>query len=552
MKNNKKAIIALAMICMLMISMITVSANESITVCLDGEILSFDVQPQVVDGRTMVPMRKIFESLGAVVTWDGSSQTVTGKKGDTIVNVSVNSKVLFKNGVPKTLDVAPMIVEGRTLVPTRAIAESFDCSVEWIAETQTVKISTNGISGSEKIKLSASEIADRVSPSVFYIEVYDENAYPVATGSGFFISADGVAVTNYHVIEGTASAQITTINGSKFNVSSIIAYDEELDVAIIRVDKTSINGVTVSDFSNVTMANSDDIKAGQVVYALGSPVGLQNTISDGIISNTNQLIGEESFIQITAPISHGSSGGALVNEYGEILGITSAGIDEAQNIGFAIPINVIKIFDLNSDGISYKDFYSNNNVFTLLVEPEVIELEVGESKEIFVYAEGKDDDWSIYWHTEQDYLVNCQWGDWLESYDMICPLTITGLREGVATITIYSDVDFQGKDITVYIKKPSIEVYPSSSVIVPTYTAITGVQAINYKQGEKGCMYIYPCYNINEVESYSEFLLNNGFVYYDERREINSTSYSYLTPEYGLINVTLSYLWNEVWIIIPY
>ncbi len=551
MKMKKRMATVLAVIFTLMISIVTVSASGNITVRLNGEALSFDVQPQIINERTMVPMRKIFESLGAVVTWDQASQTATGKKGDTIVNITIDSKILFKNGVPKTLDVAPAIIDERTLVPVRAIAESFDCNVEWISETQTVNITTNENFNSGKTTLSASEIADRVAPSVFYIEVYDKNSKALGSGSGFFISSDGVAVTNYHVIEGSYSARITTVDGDMFNISNVIAFDENLDVAIIRVDKTSTNGKTVSGFPSTTTANSDDIKAGQTVYALGSPRGLQNTISNGIISNTKQIIGNETFIQITAPISHGSSGGALVNEYGEVIGITSAGIDDAENIGFAIPINVIKMFDLNTNGVSYAEFASDNNAFTLLVSPETVELEVGESQEILVYAEGKGEDWSIYWDTEQDYLVGCQWGDWLEDYDMICPLTITGLKEGVATITIYSDVDFQGKTITVYVKKPRIETYPSSCTNVPTYTAITGVKLIDYEWREASDIYTYPYYNIDTVQSYVDFLLDNGFAYYKKSDSPNSTQYMYISPEGELIGITLAHRWNEVWIFIP-
>ncbi len=325
----------------------------------------------------MVPMRKIFESLGAVVTWDDASQTATGKKGDTIVNISINSKTLFKNGVPKILDVAPALIDARTLVPVRAIAESFDCNVEWIAETQTVKITT-----------------------------------------------DGLAVTNYHVIKDTESAIITTTNGERYDVTNVIAFDEELDVAIIRISKTSLQKNIVTEFPAVTIANADNIKTGQTIYALGSPIGLQNTISNGIISNAKQVVDGDTYIQITAPISHGSSGGALVNEYGEVIGITSSGIDDAQNIGFAIPINIINLFDMNSIGMSYEEFASNSNQFTLEIYPEIVDMEVGDSYDILVYANGKGNDWSIYWDTEDESLVNCEWGDWIEGYDSVCPLTI--------------------------------------------------------------------------------------------------------------------------------
>ena len=464
---KKRISIMLAIMSLIVLSIVTVDANENITVCLDEQILDFDVPPQIINGRTMVPMRKIFESLGAVVTWDAKTQTATGKKDDTIVNVSINSNILFKNGVPKSLDVAPALIDSRTLVPVRAIAESFDCEVIWEGETQTVRILTNPDFDKGKKLLSASEISERVAPSVFYIEVFDEKSRTLGSGSGFFISSDGVAVTNYHVIENSNSAVITDISGRKFNVYEIIAFDEKLDVAIIKVDKTSTEGKMVSGFPAVTLGNSDEIKAGQKIFALGSPVGLQNTISDGIISNIKQTIGEDAFIQITAPISHGSSGGVLVNEYGEALGVTSAGIDSAQNIGFAIPINIIKLFDINAKGVSYKDFSLNNKQFTLGIYPTTIEL------------------------------------------------------------------------------------YPSLCAKVPTYTAITGVELIDYEQYERNILYAYDYVHIDVIQKYVDYLLENGFTYYDEKEDAAMMTYYYITPEGEMMSVVLAHRWNQVWICVP-
>ncbi len=552
MKKCAKISSIFLIVAIMLTTYIPVLAASEIGVFLNGTKLEFDVPPQIINDRTMVPMRKIFESLGAVVSWDETTRTATGQKGDTVVNVSIDSKTLFKNGVPKALDVPPALIDGRTLVPARAIAESFDCKVDWVPETRRVLIVTDENFDTSKMKLSASQISERVSPSVFYVEVYDSSNKVLGSGSGFFVSSNGVAVTNYHVIEDTAGAQITTIYGEKYNVSDIIAFDKNLDIAIIRIERTSTTGKTVSGFPALTLADSDNIRAGQPIYALGSPVGLQNTISDGIISNVNQVVDGSAFIQITAPISHGSSGGALVNEYGEVIGITSAGIEDAQNIGFAIPINTIKLFDLNAEGMSYGDFAANSSEFILVVYPETIEIEVGETEEILVYAEGKGDDWSIYWHAEEDDLVSCKWGDWYEDYENVCPLRITGKKAGVATITIYSDVDFKGVDITVYVRKPAIPTYPSSSVSIPTYTYVTGVQPIDYQKYDNNDVYSYKYYSVDTVQSYVDYLLSNGFTFYEKEEKDGSTGYFYLTPENKMMLIVLAYRWNEVWIYIPH
>jgi hypothetical protein len=121
---------------------VPVSAMDEIWVYLDGQRLEFDVQPQIIDGRTMVPMRKIFESMGATVEWENSTQKITAKKQDTTVIMQINSNVLSVDGNAITLDVPPKLVDGRTLVPVRAVAESFDIHVLWDDIYKNVVLST--------------------------------------------------------------------------------------------------------------------------------------------------------------------------------------------------------------------------------------------------------------------------------------------------------------------------------------------------------------------------------------------------------------------------
>lgn len=118
------------------------SLNNDVSVILNGTKIDFDVQPQIINGRTLVPMRKIFEELGAVVDWEDSTQTAIGTKGDITIKISINDYTLYKNGVPNVLDVPAQLIDSRTLVPIRAISESFGCSVEWEPISQSVLIST--------------------------------------------------------------------------------------------------------------------------------------------------------------------------------------------------------------------------------------------------------------------------------------------------------------------------------------------------------------------------------------------------------------------------
>jgi len=127
----------------------SVSAEESVTtppairVVLNGTELAFDVPPQIIDGRTMVPMRAIFEAFGAEVLWNDAEKTITATKDTTVITLKIGNTTLQKGYRTITLDVPPQIVENRTLVPVRAIAESFGAEVLWDAETKTVKITTD-------------------------------------------------------------------------------------------------------------------------------------------------------------------------------------------------------------------------------------------------------------------------------------------------------------------------------------------------------------------------------------------------------------------------
>lgn len=128
--------------------------NQNITVELDGKVISFDVEPEIIYGRTMVPLRKIFEEIGALVKWDSDTQTVSARKSSKTITLTINSAEMQidkgntdeeGNAIVETtvLDVPPQIVSGRTLVPARAISEAFGLDVEWNNDTQTVIITSD-------------------------------------------------------------------------------------------------------------------------------------------------------------------------------------------------------------------------------------------------------------------------------------------------------------------------------------------------------------------------------------------------------------------------
>lgn len=136
-----KKILSMILAVMLIAAPISAFAgSDGITVIVDGATVAFDVSPQLINDRTMVPMRAIFEAMGANVDWDGATQTVSSVRGETSIKMTVNNKSIYVNGNEVVLDVAPMLVNDRTLVPARAVAESFGADVKWIGGSQTVVI----------------------------------------------------------------------------------------------------------------------------------------------------------------------------------------------------------------------------------------------------------------------------------------------------------------------------------------------------------------------------------------------------------------------------
>ncbi len=162
--------------------------------------------------------------------------------------------------------------------------------------------------------------------------VMANNDKPIASGTGFLVSTDGVIVTNYHVI-GTGNVAIVKFpDDTVFPVDGVLAADKVRDLAIIK-----IHG---KNFRTLVLGDSDRIQIGEAVVAIGNPLSLESTVSNGIISGvrTAEKLGGK-FLQTTAPISPGSSGGPLFNMLGEVVGINSMYLEGGENLNFAIPIN---------------------------------------------------------------------------------------------------------------------------------------------------------------------------------------------------------------------
>jgi serine protease Do len=156
-------------------------------------------------------------------------------------------------------------------------------------------------------------------------------------GSGVVISRDGYILTNNHVVEGADQIKVKLADGKEYD-GKVIGRDPKTDLAVIKIDGSG-------NLQALALGNSDDLKVGSWVVAVGSPFGLEQTVTAGIVSAKGRVIGSgpyDNFIQTDASINPGNSGGPLVNLKGEVVGINTAIIASGQGIGFAIPINMAK------------------------------------------------------------------------------------------------------------------------------------------------------------------------------------------------------------------
>lgn len=178
------------------------------------------------------------------------------------------------------------------------------------------------------------EIIRKTMPGVVSIVLYNAEGKPASSGSGFLVASDGVVVTNYHVIQGGGAAKVITKQGEEFEVKGVLAFDRAKDFAILKIPGF--------DLPVTPLGNSNYTEVGEGVLAIGDPRGFTGSVSSGILSAKGREERGSTWIQTTAPVSPGNSGGPLLNRRGEVIGVISWGRNDAQNLNFAVPINYIR------------------------------------------------------------------------------------------------------------------------------------------------------------------------------------------------------------------
>ena len=197
--------------------------------------------------------------------------------------------------------------------------------------------------------------------AVVTLYIYDPEGKPSSLGSGFLITDDGVGVTNFHVLKDAFSAEAKLGDGRIYHVLAVHAFQANHDIAIFQLGRrTSLGVEAATNLSHVELS-SERVRVGDRVTTVGSPEGLSNTVSDGLVSAIRGDAGEQYF-QITAPISHGSSGGPVFNLKGQVVAITSFQSREGQNLNFAIPVSEVAAISNQRENLPLEQLYKQTHV----------------------------------------------------------------------------------------------------------------------------------------------------------------------------------------------
>jgi len=303
------------------------------------------------------------------------------------------------------------------------------------------------------------ELFQRVSPSVVSISTLGLDPFKIskpvniAVGSGFIINDEGLVLTNSHVIFGRQLIVITLDDGRKID-AELLGADPIFDLAVLRIS------VPPEGHPAAVLGNSDSIQIGEEVIAIGNPFGLEQTLTRGVISGLNRIVPGSPrltlpLIQTDASINPGNSGGPLMNRCGEVIGINTSILAEAQNIGFAIPINVAKSFipDLVKNGRVIRPWLG---ISGKLIKKELMEI--------------------INLPLTDGFLI--------ETVDPASPAQKSGIRGGELPITIFGTEFLLGGDIITEINGQPLDNPENSLKLIDSLKVGDNVRLMLFHRGE--------------------------------------------------------------------
>lgn len=213
-------------------------------------------------------------------------------------------------------------------------------------------------------KPSLKDIVKDTEQATFIIYTYDEYGTPKGTGSGFFIDRKGTGITNYHVLDGAVKAVLKTSDGERYEIDQVVASDRKWDIA-----KFTIKNNKQEVFPYLKFADKK-IEKGDKAYNISSPLGLEASISEGIVSSLRSDGQHGNIVQITTPISQGSSGSALLNENGKVFAVATFKYNNGENLNFGVMIDEEKLELLNQNEFEKRNaaFNKKDNFIILNVK----------------------------------------------------------------------------------------------------------------------------------------------------------------------------------------
>ena len=201
-------------------------------------------------------------------------------------------------------------------------------------------------------KMTLKDIVKEAEQATFVIYTYDEYGTPKGIGSGFFIDKEGTGITNYHVLDGAVKAVLKTSDEEKYEINQVIASDRKWDIAKFTIKNDKNKTFNYLKFSN------KEIEKGDKVYNISSPMGLEASVSEGIVSSLRSDGQHGNIIQVTAPISSGSSGSALLDQDGKVFAIATFKYNQGESLNFGVAINGEKL-----DLLEENEFAKRNSKF---------------------------------------------------------------------------------------------------------------------------------------------------------------------------------------------
>ena len=269
---------------------------------------------------------------------------------------AVSGKILTEKSDSLVVDVGYTVL----VIPRTAITSVTKADAATVAASTAAAGAATGQFYSATTKVSAARDVSSLVKQIGEAVVQVKN--PGGLGSGFFINDDGYLITNFHVIEGETEISVEVyhqrdgqLDRETYKQVKIVAINKFHDLALLHIEDKG-----APKFKPVTLGSADAMNVGDGVFAIGSPLGLERTVTQGILSTKTRQLEGELYLQTSTQINPGNSGGPLFNLAGEVVGVTNMKITFGEGLGFAIPVELVKSFLDHRDAFAYSTDNPNN------------------------------------------------------------------------------------------------------------------------------------------------------------------------------------------------